>query len=356
VKRTTLSLRRLSILVGGALLGMTAAIALAAPASAHHPIVSGKAVCESATGEWVVTWSVANSESDITGKLTGVSLEPAGTTVTNIVVDATLPKSGDGPLQGIQRVPPANNTGAKLTVDAEWWRGKTHITNSASGEVTFGGSCKQNHANPSASFSSNCDGSVIVTIANATDATKPAAFTVVGENGFSENHTVEPGKQLPVLVPAKSATKITVTADGKTVASGAWTAPEKCATPSIGVEQGCDSLTVTLENPAGLAPLEATLTPKGGEAKKVTVAPGKTEAVKFAAKAGTVVTLTIGDKSTDIPWQNPGNCTPGGGGGGPSLPVTGASLGGAIGAAGGLLAIGGALFVFFRRRRIRFTA
>jgi LPXTG-motif cell wall-anchored protein len=47
---------------------------------------------------------------------------------------------------------------------------------------------------------------------------------------------------------------------------------------------------------------------------------------------------------------------PGAGGGGPSLPTTGASIGTAVGIAAVLLAAGTGLFFFFRRRRIRFTA
>jgi LPXTG-motif cell wall-anchored protein len=347
-------LRRLAVLAGGALLGMTTILTLAAPASAHHPIVSGAADCDTTTGEWVVTWKVANSESDLTGKLTGVSLEPAGTTVTNIVEGATLPVSGDGPLEGVQRVA-ADQTSAKLSVDAEWWRDGKHITSSKSGEVTFGGSCKQDHASPTTSTVSACDGSVTVTLANAEDATKPATFTVTGAKGFSVEKTVKPGDQVVVTVPAESATKITISADGKVLKEDSWKQPAECDLPSVGVLSTCDELVISLENPEGLRPLEATLTPKGGEAQTVTVAPGETKEVRFDAEEGTVVTLTIGDESADIPWEKPDNCG-GAGGGGPTLPTTGASIGTAVGVAAGLLAIGTALFFVFRRRRIRFTA
>lgn len=138
-------LRRLIALAGGALVGMTAVFALAAPASAHHPIVTGKAVCDTTTGEWVVTWQVANSERDITGKLTAVSWTPADTELTGIEVGSILPKSGDGVLEGVQKVA-ADQTGASLEVTAEWWRWikkkKVHIVESGTGEVTFEGECK----------------------------------------------------------------------------------------------------------------------------------------------------------------------------------------------------------------------
>jgi LPXTG-motif cell wall-anchored protein len=355
-------LRRLAVLATGALLGLGGVLAIAAPASAHHPIVTGSAHCETSTGDWIVDWEVANSESDLTGKLTDVTLEPAGTTVTNIVVGATLPVSGDGPLKGVQRVA-ANETGAKLTVDAEWWRNGNHITSTKSGEVTFAGSCEEDHALPTASTDSACDGSVAVTLANAKDATKSAKFTVEGAKGFSVEKTVAPGEQVVVNVPAESATDITISADGKVLKKDSWKQPADCELPSVGVESTCDELIISLENPEGVRPLEATLTPKGGEAQKVTVAPGETKEVKFDATEGTVVTLTIGDESADIPWEKPDDCqspspspAPGAGGGGPTLPTTGASIGTAVGIAAVLLAAGTGLFFFFRRRRIRFTA
>src|SRR3954471_22963490 len=51
-------LRRSTAVVAGAFLGLVGVVAFAAPASAHHSIVSGTPRCDSTTGEWVVTWAV----------------------------------------------------------------------------------------------------------------------------------------------------------------------------------------------------------------------------------------------------------------------------------------------------------
>jgi LPXTG-motif cell wall-anchored protein len=146
-------LRRLAALGGSALLGMTAVLTLAGPASAHYPTVKGEATCDTATGDWSVTWKVANSEGDITGELTEVSLTPAGTTVTNIEVGAALPKSGDGPLVGVQNVG-NDQESATLKVKVEWIRGKKKITEKGEDTVKFKGDCKKEEASPSPSASS----------------------------------------------------------------------------------------------------------------------------------------------------------------------------------------------------------
>jgi LPXTG-motif cell wall-anchored protein len=366
VKRTTLSLRRLSILVGGALLGMTAAIALAAPASAHYSEVAGKPQCDTTTGEWVVEWTVntvAPPEAPHF-KFIYVKVSPDGSTVTNIAqTDGNdYPHDTGVPIVGVQRLP-GDSTSASLAVQAAWNNG-FHEDNPVSKTVKFGGPCKKDTPKPKPipSFSTSCDGTVKVTVTFAEAISESASFTVIGENGTSAQLTVPAGQtSASIVVPAEIAGKVTVKQGKKTIGEPyTRQLPADCSPISpikVASKSDCTSLTISIENPKdSKTPVEATLTPKGGVAKKVTVAPSETKEVAFAAKAGTVVTVTIGDKSADIAWANPGNCTPGGGGGGPSLPVTGAPLGGAIGAAGGLLAIGGALFVFFRRRRIRFTA
>jgi LPXTG-motif cell wall-anchored protein len=210
-------LRRLIALGGGVLLGATAALTLAAPASAHYPTVTGTAECDQTTGEWMVTWQVANSEDDLTGRVKEVSWTPADTELTGIEVDSVVPKKGEGVLEGTQKVG-ADQTGASLDVTVKWIRDGRKIVKSDKGEVTFEGECKA-PASPSPS-------------------------------------------------------------------------PSESASPS--------------------APAESP-----------SVAPSETP-------------------------------VPGGGGG--SLPTTGASIGTAVGIAGGLLAIGAVLFYVFRRRRIRFTA
>lgn len=131
----------------------------------------------------------------------------------------------------------------------------------------------------------------------------------------------------------------------------------------------CDNLAITVTNPEKGVKVDARLTPSTGEAKTVTVEPGKSASVMFPGTNGLKVTVQIGKDSQEFEYVKPDNCasptaspsasasTPAGGaGGGGSLPVTGTSVGLAGGIAAALLAIGGVLFYLFRRRRIHFVS
>ncbi len=101
-------------------------VGLAGPASAHHPIVSGAAVCDEETGRFDVTWSIGNSESDKVMTFTtdrssvpGGEVDEGGTVVRQEEVD------------------PGTYT---LTVDASWPNG---VEKDGSATVTAQGECEK---------------------------------------------------------------------------------------------------------------------------------------------------------------------------------------------------------------------
>jgi LPXTG-motif cell wall-anchored protein len=115
-------LRRSTAVLAGAFLGMAGAVALAAPASAHHTDLSITSTCIGANDNWVITWSLKSSESDITANLDKVTALPLERgKITGIVKGATLPKSGDGPLVGVQTLKPSVRN-AYLSVESHWTR------------------------------------------------------------------------------------------------------------------------------------------------------------------------------------------------------------------------------------------
>lgn len=367
--RPRLSLRRALAVTGAAALGLTASLAVASPASAHHPIVTGQAICDTETGNWKVTWTVANSERDIEGKITSVVTVPEST-LTTIVPGATLPRKGKGVLTDEQMVA-GDRDWAKLTVTAEWTRkGKFHqkrtITKSAWAKVKFDGTCEAPQSKPRAKFASDCEG-VTVTLINRKGATKPADFTVTGEGGFEEKVTVVKGREA-VRVPAENAGKITVTEGGQLIKEYSWQKPEDCeepnqpASPEVSYESTCDELIVEFDNPQDGADFTATVTPSQGEAQTVTVATGETATVKFPAAEGLTVTISVeGQDDVTVAWEKPEDCEAPGEGGGDgddkdTLPVTGAQAGAIAGGAALLLAAGVGIFLLARRRRITFTA
>ena len=122
-------------------------------------------------------------------------------------------------------------------------------------------------------------------------------------------------------------------------------------------DQTCDTLTVGVDNPATGVPETVTFTPSVGEPKTVTAAPGEVKTVDFPASEGLTVEAvpqSAPDEAATITYQAPADCDDNGGGG--SLPVTGAAIGGIVGGAALLLAVGVALFVMARRRKVKFTA
>ncbi|MFG3557955.1 LPXTG cell wall anchor domain-containing protein [Micromonospora sp. NPDC047557] len=389
-------LRRVAAIAAGALIGLAGVGVLASPASAHYTNTSGQAVCDTTTGEWVVSWKVESVYhlSSTSFKLHSVQLTPAGTTVTNIVRTEgnTYPHLVNTPLTGVQRVP-GSATEATLAVKAKWNDGYKETT-ARTGTVTFRGTCVKDEPPttpspeptqptptptptvttppttppavtvPTASFASDCEGAVTVTLANGADATSDAKITVKAK-GFDKTYTVQPGgSKNDIVVPAKAG-EITVSEGDKPIGKPyTWASPEDCVKPGepqAGYESTCDKLVFGFANPEDGKAFEVTLTPNKGEAQTRTVEPGKTVFVEFKAFEGLTVTPAADglDDTSPIAWEKPATCNAGQGGGDkdePALPLTGAATGGIIAGAVALLAAGVALFVVARRRRVRFTA
>ena len=137
------------------------------------------------------------------------------------------------------------------------------------------------------------------------------------------------------------------------------TAPPPSDEPEFVYDQTCDTLTVGVDNPATGVPETVTFTPSVGEPKTVTAAPGEVKTVDFPASEGLTVEAvpqSAPDEAATITYQAPADCDDSGSGSGGGLPVTGAAIGGIAGGAALLLAVGVALFVMARRRKVKFTA
>src|ERR1700761_7475163 len=79
-------IRRGATVVGGSLLGLGIAAALATPALACNSSIKPDVSCLNADGTWSVTWSVTSDLQNRTGTITAVDITPAGAPLTNIVV------------------------------------------------------------------------------------------------------------------------------------------------------------------------------------------------------------------------------------------------------------------------------
>jgi LPXTG-motif cell wall-anchored protein len=206
---------------------------------------------------------------------------------------------------------------------------------------------------------SQCDGTVSLNLSNNGQISKYAVDFTVKAGEFSKTVTVAAGKGETVEVPAGSGT-ITVSADGMKDVVYDWAAPADCALPSVIVENDCETVAITVENPEGATPATAKIT-YGSRTESVTVAAGKSEKVSFETGDATFATIDFPGLDVEPIKATLGEveCEAGGSGGGdddPTLPVTGPVAGGIAAGAAALLIAGGMLFFLARRRKVTFTA
>ncbi|WP_155372078.1 LPXTG cell wall anchor domain-containing protein [Catellatospora vulcania] len=123
-------LRRLAAYSGSVLLGLAGVAVLASPAQAHHTTITAKAKCT--PNEWIITWTVENWDTKMSAVIDVVDDKSSpDSAITNIVDGATLPGKADGKLGklvGEQHVS-LDTTTADLTVFGKWTNNNTQ-TNS----------------------------------------------------------------------------------------------------------------------------------------------------------------------------------------------------------------------------------
>ncbi|SBT53111.1 hypothetical protein [Micromonospora auratinigra] len=213
-------------------------------------------------------------------------------------------------------------------------------------------------AAPEVIAQSDCDGNVELTLVNRT-GNAAAEFTITGSGGFTEKVTVPMRKiETRKLTPAQ-AQQITVTAPGMKDFTGGWQKPADCQQPEVGVPDGsyestCTEMTFRIVNPEDGATVTSVFTSNKGETKNLTVEPGRTGTVSFKAVKGLTVTVT-GDLDSGGPlaWEQPKGCPSGGTGGGAEEPGLPVTgpQAGAIAGGALLLLAAGAVLFVIARRR-----
>ncbi|WP_406077072.1 cell wall anchor protein [Micromonospora sp. NBC_00858] len=143
--RPKLSLRRPLAVLGAALIGLTGAVAVAAPASAHHTTITATADCDRLTGERVITWKVENSERDKAVTLKKVTPTPATPVTVPVEGAEAVALEGyviakGGVVKAVQRVPGDTAT-AKLVVHGKWKKNGQEATNEGSINLAADRSC-----------------------------------------------------------------------------------------------------------------------------------------------------------------------------------------------------------------------
>jgi hypothetical protein len=119
--------------------GLAGSLIAAVPAHASAPTIFVDYDDECLPdGTRQVTWEVFNTAASLTATITAVTLLPAGSTVSDIEVGATIP--GDDSLPGSQ-ILPGDASSAKLTVSASWPGVESPYTDDASATAEFRGTC-----------------------------------------------------------------------------------------------------------------------------------------------------------------------------------------------------------------------
>jgi LPXTG-motif cell wall-anchored protein len=299
--------RRTTAVLAGAFIGLAGAVAIAAPASAHHPEVSPESSCINADGSWTVKWTITNSEDDLEGTITSVRMLPRKSTITGIEEGDTLPKSVDGALHAVQTVEAdAKLDRAFLAITAHWVRDDKPI-----------------------------DGF------NTGTAPKP---------------TEECGPETPPTTPPTTPPSTPPSTPPTTTPTTPPSSPPASDEPTPILDMDCTTMTIGLANPATGEDITLHFKTSKGEERTDVIKPGESKTEKFSATTGFTVTLTADgiEGSLTVPYEQPDNCDNSGGGGG--LPVTGAAAGSIAGGAAVLLIAGGVLFFLARRRKVKFTA
>jgi LPXTG-motif cell wall-anchored protein len=318
-------LRRTTAVLAGAFIGMAGAVALAAPASAHSPSVSGEAKCiDDGSGTWTANWlfgndfrsyaNVSKIELDPQLELTGPITEP----------DKRIPAFSAGhpklEIPGYTEVP-ADVTSVTAKVWLNWPR---------DGYANF------EPATYTVNKPEDCVG---------TPSTPPSDEPSTPP---SDEPSTPPSDE-PSTPPSDEPSTPPTTPPSST--------PTTPAEPTPILEFNCTTLVIGLDNPADGVAITLHYKTSKGEERDTTINPGEKKTDTFSATPGFTVTVSapgLDDSTETIAYEKPAGCDTAGGGGG--LPVTGAAAGTIAGGAGLLLAVGGVLFFMARRRKVKFTA
>jgi hypothetical protein len=374
-------------LAASAVIGLLSIGVLATPASAHDAKIRGTAVCETKTGQYIVSWKVFNDFPEDM-RLEGVSGSP-----TRVSMPGVVPAShgrDDTFVTGTQRVP-GNAVGAAVRIERVRWDDGYEQDNVVGG-VRLAGTCKSAQRPPQnpppgskpcvtpakAKYTHVLDGAkgtAKVTMTGAKPLCKGAkqpfaliSYTAPATPGVPEvkfdsaTGTIDSKSStttLTVNLPP-CATKVYLVWDATVIekltptsvyggrvlgspgapgnqskgAPGVYTGGNgECGDkPSVTFEDSCKGVDITLVN-GGSTPAEFFGEAKVGEGdyqpfdKPVTVAPGKSETMFIKGAKGLTVRVTSGATiNSEHRWVPPASCTVPGTG--PKPPAEGGASGG----------------------------
>ena len=319
--------RRTTAVLAGTVFGLAGVAALAAPASAHSPLVAGSSDCVNSDGSWTVSWKIGNdywtdaTVGDISAKAGNhEAVKVTGPiTVAGVVVPADTGTDSDKAIAASTEVTDSKVDSVTLRTILVW----SDYTN---------------------------DGK---------DGNRPPDYTTVHKPEQNCTPTSTP-TTAPTTTPPTAATTSPTPTPTETP-----TLPVPTDAPNVFkpiLEEDCTTMTIGADNPADGITWKFDLKTSKGEERSFTLKPGEKHTEKFSATAGFSIKVTIsvtidGKTYSDfdtVKYDTPANCTGGEGGGG--LAKTGTPTAAIAGSAVAILALGAVLFFLARRRKVKFTA
>ncbi|GAA1631380.1 LPXTG cell wall anchor domain-containing protein [Actinoplanes couchii] len=337
-------LRRAAGLAAGAVLGLAGVAVAASPAYATDSDIKYTVRCDTATGDWVVDWTVTGNAPSGVNKFrfnrvdsTVGDGKPGGEQPVKEApykVSRQFVHEVNTPIAASQRVD-GDLKYTRLTVVTEF--DNRHRDMPRSNTAYFDGTCSEDEQPPQP---------------------EPSKSSASPEPSASESESASPS-------PSASSPSTSESQSPSPTPSSSETPELPDDLPGNPVpiyEVTCDTMTVGFDNPEDSIPIKLHFKTSKGEERDLTIAPGTKDSETFSAKDGFSVDVTVtvtykGETYSEdftLDYVNPGDDCDNGEGGG--LPVTGAAAGGVAAGAAGLLAIGGLLFFMARRRKVKFTA
>ena len=324
-------LRRTTAVLAGAVLGLAGVAVLAAPASAHSPLVAGSSDCVNSDGSWTVSWKIGNDfgETATVGEVSAKDSSGKDVTVTGPITVTSPPVV----------IPAYTGADSDKAIGAS-----TKVTDSAADSVTL------------ETILVWADG-----YTNDGKGGRAPQYTTVDKPEQTCAPTTTPSTA-PTTTPPTEATTSPTPTETPTLPVPT---PSSSATPNIFtpiLEEDCTTMTIGADNPADGITWKFDLKTSKGEERSFTLKPGEKHTEKFSATEGFSIKVTIsvtidGKTYSDfdtVKYEKPGNCTGGEGGGG--LAKTGTPTAAIAGSAVAILALGAVLFFLARRRKVKFTA
>jgi hypothetical protein len=359
----------LSIFAGALVTATVGLLAVGAPAHAHHVDIDVAARCDTATGDWVVTWTIGNSQA-VEGRVMAMSSDPA-VPVDGIEVGSVLPAEGGGVITATQTLP-GDARSTSLSVRIAWTDGFVQAHHRWTG-IGLSGGCAVDDHSPDVVFRPNCNGTLVVKVHNTSDGSR--AFLVAGElervleepagPGLRQSVTVASGQVGVVVIPRPYVHQVKVyagTEESPYAVIAAYGALALCAPVHVATRSTCEAFEVALGNPDDV-PYEVRVVSYSREFEEtVMLAPGADSVVSLSTVGGIVEVTIRGNVDEDpVRWQEPADCpqatdpapttTPAP----PALADTGVRLTSVVTLAVALIMVGAGLLVVLRRRRVRTT-